>query len=291
LPLLQAYADDSASEVGDKRLFIAGYLNRADRWTHFCDAWNKELSAAPDIQYLKMAEANHLSGQFTGWTIKARQEKLLGFVRVIQHFKPQSFEFSVSRDHYFKLVKPNAPRGISNPHFPCVLSVVMGLAQFCAENKHPTPVEFIFDKQDEVEAEFRLFFSHMIKDLPVKARRLISGAPRFECDREIVPLQAADMLAWHLRRHHEGHAKEEPLLGLMTTREGHLVGDIGEGVLRSWGEKFRGMPVVSQLKGRRQWREVKAEIIRLSELGYVPPHGTKWKNFVHEFRHWLAGRS
>lgn len=37
--LLQPFCDDTASDKGDKRLVIAGYLNRADRWQLFSKAW------------------------------------------------------------------------------------------------------------------------------------------------------------------------------------------------------------------------------------------------------------
>ena len=39
--------------------------------------------------------------------------------------------------------------------------------------------------------------------IPKRARRLINGKPTFESDAQVLPLQAADMLAWNLRREHE----------------------------------------------------------------------------------------
>lgn len=35
---LQAFCDDQAKDKGDKRLFIAGYFNQADRWQLFFEA-------------------------------------------------------------------------------------------------------------------------------------------------------------------------------------------------------------------------------------------------------------
>jgi hypothetical protein len=57
LAFLQAFIDDSASETGDQRLFMAGYITSAETWVHFADAWAKELKSAPPISYLKMVEA------------------------------------------------------------------------------------------------------------------------------------------------------------------------------------------------------------------------------------------
>jgi hypothetical protein len=73
---LQAFIDDSASDTGDRRLYLARYLNRTDRWALFSEAWREELKAAPSIAYLKMSEANAFVGQFKGWTTADRDEKL-----------------------------------------------------------------------------------------------------------------------------------------------------------------------------------------------------------------------
>jgi Protein of unknown function (DUF3800) len=62
------------------------------------------------------------------------------------------------------------------------------------------PVEFIFDDQNEAGLRALQFWG------PLKARlhgphlTVMSNTPQFKKDDEVVPLQAADMLAWHIRR-------------------------------------------------------------------------------------------
>lgn len=172
---LQAYTDDSASEIGDQRLFLAGYLNQASKWRLFSEAWTAELRAVPAIDYLKMSEANALAGQFEGWTESARNEKLRGLARAISHFKPLSFEFSVSREDYYRYVRPVAPRGLGNSHFVCCFGVVSGVARYVESQKVKIPIQFIFDQQTGVSDDMALFFDHMKRNLPKGAGRLISG--------------------------------------------------------------------------------------------------------------------
>ena len=203
MAFLQAFIDDSASEVGDQRLFMAGYLNRAEKWALFSDAWDDELRSAPSIDYLKMAEANGLRDQFAGWEPEERDEKLNGLVRVVRHFKPLSFEVSVPRKQFNSLVKSVAPRGLGNPHFVCAFGIVSILSRFAAGAHADMPIRFIFDRQNEISGDVHTFFHQMISKLPRQAQELISGIPNFEDDKEIKPLQAADMLAWHVRREHE----------------------------------------------------------------------------------------
>jgi hypothetical protein len=99
LVMLQAYVDDSTCDEGDKRLFLAAYINTADKWIRFSDAWQEELDSTPSVDYLKMSEAYNLSGEFKKFRNLppcARDEKLAGLARVIRHFSPVSVHSSIS---------------------------------------------------------------------------------------------------------------------------------------------------------------------------------------------------
>jgi hypothetical protein len=202
LAFIQAAIDDSASEKGDQRLFLAGYVNRAETWALFADAWQDELRRSQPIQYLRMTEAASRRGQFTGWSKTDRDEKLRGLMRVARHFKPLSFHCSVSRAEYWRTVTPVAPRGLG-PHFVCCFGMVSQLAKYTAQIDPKARIEFIFDKTDGLEDDIDLFFDYMARNLPRDARKTISSRPIFRDDKAFTPLQAADTLAWHLRRSHE----------------------------------------------------------------------------------------
>ena len=204
---------------------MAGYLNRANEWRLFDDAWAEELSAKPSIEYLKMAEANGLRGQFGGWSAGARDEKLRGLTRVIRHFKPLSFEMSISREQFYRLVKLVSPRGLASPHFQCTFGVISIVSRFAAEHRGNVPIDFIFDDQEGVSSDVALFFDEMIRSLPRRARRLINAKPTFRNDIEVLPLQAADMLAWHLRREYETCLSPAtlPMADLLRDERGHLM--------------------------------------------------------------------
>jgi hypothetical protein len=289
LPYFQAYTDDTESEQGDQRLYLAGYLNREAAWTLFNLAWKEELATAPSIDYLKMSEANAFVGQFHGWTVAARDEKLRGLTRIIRHFKPLSFEVSVSREKYYRDVKPVAPRGLANPHFTCTLGVIFGVVRYVANNKDAMPIAFIFDEQTGVSDDLALFFDHMKLSLPSAARNLIKGSPIYGDDKQYLPLQAADMLAWHLRRERDagGPLGSLPATNSLLGGSGHLVSEITESNIRVWSEGFGELPT-AEMQGPKQWRNLKGEIVRQLSLGYVPPHGTRWKNALYSARDWIG---
>ena len=287
---LQAFIDDSASDSGDQRLFLAGYLNLASRWKLFSAAWQEELSNKPTIKYLKMSEANALDGQFNGWSIATRDEKLNGLARVINHFQPLSFHFSVSREQYYRILKPVSPRGLGNPHFTCCFGIVSMLARHIADQGVRVPIEFIFDEQSGVSDDMALFFDYMKNNIPKRARQLILRSPAFRDDKVFLPIQAADMLAWHVRREHEngGSMGSLPMASHLRSPEGHLFSAIEEKNIRSWAEQFSELPSMNELRGPKQWRNLKVEITNLLAQGYIPPHGTKWKNARHQMQELLS---
>jgi hypothetical protein len=288
LAFLQAVIDDSASEIGDKRLFLAGYCNDAESWARFADAWRAELQSGKQIDHLHTVEAMRLRGQFEGWSEPERDEKLRDMARVARHFKPLSFHVSVGRSEYFDSVKPLMPRGMS-PHFVSCFSVVSMLTRYAATAGGGNKVEFIFDKQNGVEDDIALFFDFMARNLPKEARKLLSGNPRFESDLDFLPLQAADLLAWDLRRNHEdfGTWERNHRGWSLPNPKGHLTTDI-DPLLPGWAKSFEQMPQLQVLQTKSQWRNFKSNLRRARANGYVPPHGTRWKNLKATIRNLMA---
>jgi hypothetical protein len=272
LAFIRAFFDDSASEIGDRRLFLAGYINRAESWALFSEAWDEELRADPAIEYFKMVEAQNLRDQFSwrkGWNEQNREQKLRGLARVIRHFEPISFQVSIDREFFYRTVTPVSPRGLANPYFDCVGAVVAKVADFAAAAKFDGPVEFIFDKQDGVEDDITMFFAQMVPHFHRRIRRKIEGVPKFVDDKAFRPLQAADMLAWHLRREHEDSISL-PLTDLLRVSGRHLVTEIPNDVAQRWADHNRNLPGVEGLQSKSQWRRFRADFATRVAAGADP---------------------
>ncbi|HXJ02216.1 MAG TPA: hypothetical protein VNH44_13420 [Micropepsaceae bacterium] len=274
LAFLRAFTDDSAAQGGDRRLFFAGYLHRADVWALFLDDWNTALKAHPGIEYFKGSEANNLDGEFhfkKGWTQPKRDAKVDLLSEIIRHYEPFSFEFSVNRQIFEDELKPVSPYGFGRPHFQMCVAVVSGIARYVAQQGINTPIEFIFDEQEGVDDDVRLLFSHLKQSLPIEAQNLIQGAPFFKNDRDkqYMPLQAADLLAWHVRREHETRAAI-PRTSMLRNKSGHLVQEIPDDVVRKWADHHSKLPGTTDLQSKGQWRRIKREIERLQAAGIDP---------------------
>jgi hypothetical protein len=65
------------------------------------------------------------------------------------------------------------------------------------------PVDFIFDDQGQAGQKCLQWYAGLRERVSEPHRTMISNTPQFKDDRQLSPLQAADMLAWHIRREHE----------------------------------------------------------------------------------------
>lgn len=301
LPFLQAVIDDSGSDKGDRRLFMAGFISTTENWALFSGAWATELRAGKPISYLKMREANSRDGEFDGWTQAEVSEKLARLKAVIDHFEPMSFHNSMSRSADWEAFRAIAPRGLGNAHFSCTFGIVSSVCRFVASQKHLSRIEFIFDTQAEIEDEIDLFFEYMAESIPKEARALIARKPRYEDDKKFAPLQAADMLAWHLRRRHEDHGswmKESDDLAPISSSAHLDCGDLDVALPSTHKGVAEQMDGVKGLKSKGEWQRMKKDARRLQAAGYVPPADSsrdvhlrafkRWQR-VRAFKNWLRG--
>ncbi len=286
LVFLQAFADDSANHFGDRRLFMAGYLDVATNWALFSGAWHQVLRASPAIDHLKMAEAYSLTGQFCRFTETERNKKLRDLAGVVQKFSPTSFDCSISQEQYDHILRAVNPRGF-NPHFLTCFAIVSAVTHYVGLRRSKIPIDFIFDAQDGVEADIQLFFEDLKKNLSKAQRKLLRSTPIFRDDRDFLPLQAADMLVWHIRRSHEQSDSHEAELNLLCGSE-HFSTEIKEDLLQVWAREFREMPGLDKLQSKSQWRNNKRLMIAALNRGFIPPYGTRWKNFKFRVGRFLS---
>jgi hypothetical protein len=251
---------------------MAGYLLTVESWNTFSKAWDRALHEAPSIHYLKMVEAQNLRGEFRHWSTEKKDTKLRQLATIIRKYDPLSFEFSVSRTAFEKLYQHVAPYGLARPHFVSTFAIVSMVTNFIAATEMPdVRVEFVFDRQEGVSTDIGLFFEYMSENLPENRRKLIAEDPAYEDDIYFPPLQAADMLAWHLRREHEdGQIVSTPLMRLLRS-EMHYTTRLEADMLARWGKHHEQQSAVPKTKA--EWKKALVEAKMLKESGFKPPHG------------------
>jgi hypothetical protein len=213
----QTFVDESYDQDG--WFVAAGYVAAADDWAAFSRDWQALLPRFGlfDVEtgeyYFHMAEMNETNG---------RMSRVPAFGRVIE----RHVDFMLSLRFYIPDI-PKAQRRLYVPgwnvnHFPPMSEIYrigwnQMLAVFANERARfadaiPTDVEvdFTFDEYSAAK-KFLSAWGEKERGYPLLSS-LYKRAPRFENDRRCLPLQAADMLAWRIRRAcSEGGGIERPL--------------------------------------------------------------------------------
>lgn len=285
---LQAFVDDSRSEQGDKTFVLAAYVHDAEAWMRFSDDWAATLAANPSVEYLHMVEAHGLRDQFEGWDRTARDRKLEALGRVIDKHQPWSLICSVSKSQYDEIVAPVAPYNLKNPYFACFYALVLGLPRIHKARGLSIPVDFVFDEQLGLGSDAAMFYEYMVESsLPPDTQTLLGSTPIFRDDRSVLPLQAADMLAWHVRRMSEKRTEKlaaQPFL--RTLKDAHYELEVTEEILRRWAEGLAQIQGVGTIRDRKTWQAMRPELRRTHALRIWPGSA---RYFIYSLRLRISG--
>jgi hypothetical protein len=223
--MLKYFADDSGSHTTANGMFVLyGYLMEEPRWEDFAERWDAQLKRREffPIDYFRMANAHAGDGPFAGIDGVFRSRKVKDLAEVIRDCNPVPIGCKMSWESYQRIVKGKIDPRLDNPYailFFQVLRNVTELQKMFVENLPDElkeqalrerqaeivykPVDFIFDDQGPVGIQCLQWFSELRSRLQEPHRTVLSNTPQFKDDRDLVPLQAADMLAWHIRRDYE----------------------------------------------------------------------------------------
>ena len=159
-----------------------------------CD-WQELLFMSPPWERFKMADIAGSKDaerwERAGWFYRVVERDAQAFVAVAVEIEPLG---RVIRELGF----PN--RRFANPYVFAHRAIMDATLQYQHQLGLMEPVDFIFDSftQEEFIREGWEVFRDTVEP---QFRDRIGRKPRFESDDKFLPLQAADMLAWHAREH------------------------------------------------------------------------------------------
>jgi hypothetical protein len=209
LLMLQVFIDDSV----EPPVFVqAGCIATAEKWAAFSDAWRAVLDGPPRLDYFKMKEAWRLQDQFRGWTEEQRDRRLIELYEVYQEYVCGECLVSFSIDG-LKQAYAMWPKEFSHPYYFAVPLLMAELGRNIEALKQGRqPLEFIYDTQlsekDKIVAAWEWGTARSNPD-PPDLLTLLRGPPMFRNDKEVLPLQAADLIAWWVRRRFVAQSRGE----------------------------------------------------------------------------------
>jgi hypothetical protein len=220
--VLKCFVDDSGSDPEPGGVFVlAGYLMEEPRWGDFAERWDAQLKRPFAIDYCRMADAEAGEGPFEGIDRIHRKRKVLDLAEAIHECHPTALACEMTWADYIAQIQGQVDSRLDNPYAVLFFKIMAmnselqikfneGVPEEIKEQYGIAlkPVDFIFD--DQGPAGFKCLQWHGALRNRVKEpnRTMIANTPQFNDDRDLTPLQAADMLAWHVRRAYS-HPQED----------------------------------------------------------------------------------
>jgi hypothetical protein len=219
--MLIGYFDDSGTEPPIN--VLAGFIASESDWRAFSIEWMAALRETPSIPYLKTKDALSGNGVFAGW----RQEDIVKKIRILKRIIEKHARFhviSTIEDGASKEVYGGKVSVTLETSFLSLAAVAMGqtilyVHELNVAGKYPNNnsvlerISFVFDNRpigDRKEVEdYWTITSEYENPISIGlVNRYYGNPPVFKDDVDCPPLQAADMLAWFIRRDAEEQSKK-----------------------------------------------------------------------------------
>lgn len=220
ISMLKVFMDDSGSGGDSPWYVLAGYVGTVDSWIKFEGEWAALLSSPKAIEYFKASQAESRKDQFDGFSIEERNAKLDGFVQIVNRYALQAVYVRTLQRHYDEVIKGKVPPEWDSPYYLLLTAFILSCTTAEKYLGQSRPMEFVLYSSQRFEKTAERFDA-MLRPLPQVNGRVANIAYRDE--KEFLPLQAADLLAWQTRRFFCANEPERPQFhqALMAERRYH----------------------------------------------------------------------
>ena len=204
MPEWVAHFDDSGQGHGP--IFVmAGFVSTVEKWRVFVEQWDAALKLHPSIDYFKMREEANLQGQFERFDPAERDKRLRLFNQIIADNATFGIASITPTQDFYAVLKNKYSKSLDNPKYPAAVDNIIDTLVYMRKLVLAGKVTHVFDEMDKATFREILNIWSVFKRQNVgrQLARRMGQSPKMGNDKDVLPLQAADLLAWLIRRRYE----------------------------------------------------------------------------------------
>ena len=230
--MLHAYIDDSGNNENQGPYFVLGaVIASLTAWDDFVVDWQHALDLDPPIACFKASEARRLRGSFDerkGWTPELRDQRLDKFLTAIESHVEYRIIGVASFENFSSTIRdvPYFGRHLSIDH-PFVWLASRLTTEIAAYVAAEHPGDKCLITFDESQGFDRLFDgswnTHRQIFIESGLGDVIPNKPQFASDDDILPLQAADLVAYYSRHRGTGNTDCNDVIDRLNNVRGDVV--------------------------------------------------------------------
>ena len=202
LAMLQGFGDDTGK--GNEPAFaLGGFVAPVEQWIEFNNAWDAKLKEEPSIRFFKARDAAACRGEFGGFDAAQRDKKVSGLISLINAHAQFFVSTAIVREDWSKVFRGKMAKTMDSPFFfAYVRLMTISLQHMRRFGAAADKVEWIFDVEAEtIYREVLNWWLAQKEEPPRYLRKRMGNHPIMRNDEEVMPLQAADLIAWVAGKH------------------------------------------------------------------------------------------
>jgi hypothetical protein len=199
----QVFADDSGNKGQHKHFVMAGMAARSEAWADFTDEWKVCLNEPPRIRVFKMREVARCTGQFRGVSRHDRDKKLKRLAEIINRYVELMTFTAIDLDAHAATWAKTTAEYQNEPYFWPFQNTILATCFSLWDAGVRDRFEAIFDEQLIFGPRARKYYPAVLAMTRLRepeAANIMPIDPIFRSDDEFLPIQAADMFAWVIRK-------------------------------------------------------------------------------------------
>jgi hypothetical protein len=273
--MFKCFVEDSGKEALDSPVFVlSSWTARVDDWERFSDAWDTSLSANnprslgynKGHRYFRHHDAVTQKDCFAGFSPQEAALKTTNLAWLLVGLRVAGISVVVPHDEYREFVKNKAiiRRGKLRPEqkHPFYIAFAHLVPRIHALHYHSgfmDKIDFIFDgdKTDRALRDCIRTFGNIKYDFKDEIWYPLMGEMIPGDDKELAPLQAADMLAGQMRKSIV-ELGVQPLIKLWEDNQVKVHSEyIDQAKLEAWSSRFNqdlATDILTRIKDEREGR-------------------------------------
>ena len=197
--MIEAYFDESGIGKQEPLMCVAGYIFSAAKATRFSRKWSKALKGF-GIEYFRMSECAARQKQFKGRTREECDEVAFALADLTNACAIHGVVVSASQSEFAKRAPSWWEEGKGGTYTACLHQCINLVSTWADNDRYNGRIAYFFEEGCEYEKEARRV---LMNTMAIERNRAVSRygghafLPKGEMGR---PLDAADLLAWQVRR-------------------------------------------------------------------------------------------
>jgi hypothetical protein len=196
---LTIHIDDSGTHAESPVAVAAGWIAPVPQWKKFIRQWRgMKKKHGFEVFHMVDAMASSQSSEFRGWGENKKTNVLRDLCPLIDARISRGFAIWVIKRDYDELVTGDLRIQLGKSHYTWAVCNLIGWIELWRERENiREPIEYIFDRMSKGRGEIdQVFRSAEERGNELHKYGIYKGCHSFRDKAEVLPLQAADMIAW-----------------------------------------------------------------------------------------------